>query len=431
MKENIKKILLFSSLLLMVMAGCSGTNGKNGVNGASIPVLSSVAFNNAGVMLAWSQPYGVTSYKIYSATTSGGPFSAIGTTTTTHYLVKDLTLGTTYYFVVTSVLGSEESPYSNTISFRPYIMYTYAVGSSPYGIAIDASGNVWVANNGSNTVSEISSTTSTPQTTTVAVGSGPFGIAIDHSGNVWVTNGNSGSISKISGGVATTPTTGFSSPVAIAIDQAGNLWVSDYSTSLLTELDSTGAIQQAFPVCSSPQPVAIDGSGNVWVGAYGGSLISEVTTQFTGYTYNLGDNNVGLAVNQSGNIWVSAESGYLYEITSTTGTPVTSTIFSGLNDPQGIAIDQSGNIWVANMDSNDVVEVSPAGAVLRTYPVGKGPLGIAIDDSGNVWVTNIGDGTVSEIVGVAKGPQYFPCQYSTAAGNTCPQFQGGGNWGWP
>ena len=436
-----KIVLLFSSLLLMMMAGCgsngknglngtNGTNGSSGLNSASIPVLSPVAFDNAGVILAWSQPYGVTSYKIYSATTSGGPFSAIGTTTTTHYLVKDLTPGTTYYFVVTSVLGSEESSYSNTVSFRPYVMYTYRVGSSPHGIAIDASGNVWVANEGDNTVSKISSTTSTPQTTTIAVGTAPFGVAIDHIGNVWVTNRNS--ISEISGNVATTPTTGFSRAVAIAIDQTGNLWVSDYSTSLLTELDPSGAVQRVFPVCSSPQPVGIDALGNIWVGSWGGGVISEVTTQFTGYTYYAGNESMGLAIDQSGNIWASDYGTYdVYEITSTTGTPVTSTVISSMISPAGIAIDASGNIWIVDYSNNNVTEFSPDGILLETYTVGGSPVGIAIDASGNVWVTNTGDGTVRELFGAAQGPQYFPCQYSTASGNTCPQFQGGGNWSWP
>ncbi|MCL4467849.1 MAG: hypothetical protein M1591_02795 [Deltaproteobacteria bacterium] len=441
MNENIKKVLLISSLLLMVMAGCgsngnngitgtNGTNGANGINAASIPVLTSVAFDNTGVMLAWSQPYGVTNYKIYSATTSGGPFSALGTTTTTHYLIKDLTRGLTYYFVVTSVLGSEESPYSNTVSFRPYVKYTYTVGSYPYGIAIDALGNVWVANRGSNTVSEISSTTSTPQTTTIAVGTSPFGVAIDHRGNVWVTNSNS--ISEISGNTATTPTTGFSRAVAIAIDSAGNLWVSDFNTSLLTELDPSGAVQRVFPVCSSPQPVAIDALGNVWIGSWGGGAISEVTAQFTGYTYNLGYDSVGLAVDQSGNIWASDYGTYdVYEISYITATPVISTVISSMASPAGIAIDASGNVWIVDYVNNNVTELSPAGAQVATYPVGSSPVGLAIDASGNVWVTNYGDRTVSEIVGVAQGPQYFPCQYSTAVGNTCPQFQGGGNWSWP
>ena len=99
--------------------------------------------------------------------------------------------------------------------------------------------------------------------------------------------------------------------------------------------------------------------------------------------------------------------------------------------PAGIAIDASGNVWIVDYVNNNVTELSPAGAQVATYPVGSSPVGLAIDASGNVWVTNHGDGTVSEIVDVAQGPQYFPCQYSTAVGNTCPQFQGGGNWSWP
>lgn len=79
-----------------------------------------------------------------------------------------------------------------------------------------------------------------------------------------------------------------------------------------------------------------------------------------------------------------------------------------------------GKFLQVNGGSNNVTELNSSGTTLGTYAVGSGPVGIAIDASGNVWVTNSGGNNVTEIVGVATGPQYFP--YSG------PQFPGGGNW---
>ena len=64
--------------------------------------------------------------------------------------------------------------------------------------------------------------------------------------------------------------------------------------------------------------------------------------------------------------------------------------------------------------------------IIGAYFVG-GAGGIVIDRSGDVWFANVSaSNTITELVGVAKGPQFFPCSYFTDT--SCPQFQGGGNW---
>ena len=72
---------------------------------------------------------------------------------------------------------------------------TYAVGSDPGGIAIDSTGNVWVANYGSGTVTKLSNIGSILGTFTV--GSSPSRIVIDGSGNVWVSNSEDGTVTKL------------------------------------------------------------------------------------------------------------------------------------------------------------------------------------------------------------------------------------------
>lgn len=69
-----------------------------------------------GVELAWasSTSAGVTGYKVYRGTASGGPYTLIATVgTTTNYTDNTVQSGLTYYYVITAVAGAtNESSYS-------------------------------------------------------------------------------------------------------------------------------------------------------------------------------------------------------------------------------------------------------------------------------------------------------------------------------
>jgi hypothetical protein len=75
---------------------------------------------------------------------------------------------------------------------------TYSVGTNPDGVAVDQSGNVWVANYGSANVTKLSSAGATLGT--YSVGTIPIGVAVDQSGNVWVANQGSNNVTKLSSG---------------------------------------------------------------------------------------------------------------------------------------------------------------------------------------------------------------------------------------
>ena len=69
------------------------------------------------VALSWTQSTtpGITSNNVYRGTTSGGPYSLIYSSTNaiTAYTDTSVVGGDTYYYVVTALIGSEESAYSN------------------------------------------------------------------------------------------------------------------------------------------------------------------------------------------------------------------------------------------------------------------------------------------------------------------------------
>ena len=127
-------------------------------------------------------------------------------------------------------------------------------------------------------------------------------------------------------------------------------------------------------------------------------------------TYAVGSGPTGIAIDASGNIWVvnsyggDFTNGTITELNSS-GTTITYTVGNG---PENIAIDASGNVWVTNSGSNTVTELNASGGTIDTYAVGNNPYDIAIDDSGDIWVSNASGNTVTKIIGVAKGPQYWP-----------------------
>ena len=356
--------------------------------------------------------------------------------------------------------------------------------NNPSGIAIDGSGNVWAANFGQgeeiivgSSVTELSPSGAPLSPATGFTGGGldgPEGIAIDGSGNVWVANYSGNSVTELFGGdtpttcpstpvsgdtgcpVPTSPFTvgGLSAPSGIAIDGSGNAWVTNGEVAgSVTELNSSGnAVAGPFPgggELFEPSSIAIDGWGNVWVpNSYGGSVAelnssglplspiagSDCLTNpadcggFKGGGLDIPEG--GVAIDGAGNAWLPNMGNSVTEL-APSGVPLSSASgFSGggLEFPRGIAIDGSGNVWAANEDSNSVTELNSSGAPLSPNagagcsgdnPVNCGGFtggglyhpdadgGIAIDGAGNVWVANPEKSSVTEIIG-AGAPAKTP-----------------------
>jgi len=153
--------------------------------------------------------------------------------------------------VATTVNGSAQFQPALTSApsdFSMVITYTGGGLSAPKGIATDNTGNVWVANSGGNSVTKLDALgITTTDATGFLSGSGgytvgslnaPAAIAIDQSGNAWVANGNS-TVTEISANGSTgTPFTGgsISTPGGIAIDAGNNVWIANTGNGSVTEI---------------------------------------------------------------------------------------------------------------------------------------------------------------------------------------------------
>ncbi|MCL4557203.1 MAG: fibronectin type III domain-containing protein [Deltaproteobacteria bacterium] len=433
-------------------------NAVTELNGSGNPVATYAVSNHPNSIVidtsgnVWVSQYadktvsklrpGVTGYNVYQSAVSGGPYTNIGFTAATGFTVAGLTDGTKYYFVVTAVNGTGESGYSNQIGATPVTTGTFTVGRRPIGISIDGNHHIWVVNDASNTVTELNSTGSV--LTTVTGFNAPYAAAIDVAGNVWVTdnsNNSSGDVIalSLSGSVLTT-ITGLYMPTGIAIDESGNLWVANSGAGTISEVTSSSgyAASNTYTLVSwSTYPllsgVAVDANMNVWVtNSVNGDTLSELT--YPDYaaapsSFTMGNSTEGIAIDRSGNVWIANSGDTISELTYASGYS-SAHIFNVCNSPRGIAIDNAGNVWVDCYDktiNSTLIELSSTGVVEGTYVItgSNGPKGIAIDSFGNVWVTNEGTSgnygsTVTELAGIADGPQFWPY--------TGPQFPGGGNW---
>ncbi len=289
----------------------------------------------------------------------------------------------------------------------------------PTGVAADGAGNLYVADAENHLIRKINSagevTTLAGSTSGFVDGTGsaakfnsPRGIAVDVSGNVYVADGLNHSIRKITAAGQVTTLAGdgtsgfvdgngdnakFYFPKAIAVDATGNLYVADDINhrirkvtpggTVTTFAGSTSGYADGIGVAASfksPRGICIDAAGNVYVADTGNHKIRKISsngtvTTLAGSTLGFGDGDgsnarfsspAGVEVDVSGNVYVADdENERIRKITpSGTVTSIAGDFVSGFtngigtaakfNSPTDVAIDAAGNIYVADRHNHAV-----------------------------------------------------------------------------
>ncbi len=197
---------------------------------------------------------------------------------------------------------------------------TAAQFSSPSGVAVDGTGNVNVADTNNHTIRQITpagvvstlagsgTSGNMDGTGTGAQFSSPSGVAVDSSGNVYVTDKGNNTIRMITptgvvstlaglaGSPGSTDGTGsaaqFNSPVGVAVDDAGNVYVADTGNDTIRKITPAGVVSTLAGSAgfagsadgtggaarfNSPGGVALDDAGNVYVADTGNDTIRKIT----------------------------------------------------------------------------------------------------------------------------------------------------------
>jgi large repetitive protein len=321
--------------------------------------------------------------------------------------------------------------------------------SSPGGVAVDASGNVYVSNFNNNSVQEILAVNgSIPASPTIVTLSSSFAaptnVAVDAKGDVFVTVGNNEvdgpvyEIVAVNGSIpASNPTinalgSGFSAPEGIAVDGSGNVFVADTYNNAVKEIVAVNGVIPASPTIltlgsgfNQPSGVVLDGSGDVFVAdsannlvkemlAVNGSIPASPTINTLGGTFNAPSD---VALDGSGDLFVvDFGDNTVKEIVAVSGvipaSPTVKTLGGGFNEPVALAVDGSGDIFVADFGNNQVKEVTPSSGGFHAANVGSAA-------TGTVQLAFIFDtaGTLGSTAVVTQG--FTGLDFSDAGQDTC------------
>jgi sugar lactone lactonase YvrE len=292
----------------------------------------------------------------------------------------------------------------------------------PRGIARDSAGNVFVADQGNHRIRKIDAATKLISTI-AGTGSGgfsgdggpataarifsPFGLAIDASGNLYFCDDDNYRIRRIDAGSG------------IITTVAGN-GLNDFSG------DGGPATLAALGETSG---VAVDASGNLYIADPFGRVrrvdatTHIITTVAGGGSGPLGDGGPataasllfpeGVAIDGAGNLYI-ADSGHdrIRRVDRTTG--IITTVAEGLSDPVGIAFDSANNLYIADSRNNRIRRVDALTQII-TRIAGTGvdgfsgdggpptaatlsnPFGLTVDAAGNIYFTDNGNDRVRMI----------------------------------
>ena len=243
-----------------------------------------------------------------------------------------------------------------------------------------------------------------------SVGSGftaPLGFAVDAAGNVFVADNGAGKVDKVTpGGTQTTLTSSIGNPYGVAVDGAGNLYVADSSTTVykVTPGGTKSTVNSTF---DSPYGIALDGQGNFYVSDHSAGKVYEVTPGGTKTTVYSGLSlPEGVAVDASGNVYVANNgAGEVYKMTPG-GTQ--STVVSGLTSPDGVSVDGAGTVYISDDSEHAVYQVPSGGSKATVSTETSGGFGLAIDGSGNLYTSGQTSGPVIELNRATPPPVNFP-----------------------
>ena len=304
---------------------------------------------------------------------------------------------------------------------------TDATMYSPYGLAVDDAGNLFIAERINNIIRKVDAsgiiTTYAGTGTAGYSGDGgpatsaqintPYCIALDHQGNLYFTDNGNNVIRKInsSGIITTVPfygntlcygppaglVTGIMNPTGIAVDDSNYIYFANTAWRVVMKLKSDGSTRIIAGTCAlsytgdggpathaalnNPIGVAVDHAGNVFIADEGNNVVRKV-------------NPAGIISRFAGNGYAGSFYG--------DGGPAT---LAGVYGPFGVTLDTVGNLYIQDLFNRRIRKVYTSGLIttvagngVAAYAGDGGPAlaasfydatGFAIDRMGNYYISDL------------------------------------------
>jgi len=369
--------------------------------------------------------------------------------------------GDSFQCVITNSQGAVTTTPSVLVVNTPYALVTFAglpgtSGStdgtgtaarfnSPSDLALDSSGNVFVADTVNQVIRKITSagvvTTLAGQTGVAgsADGSGtaaqfrhPSGIAVDSAGVLYVADTDNDTVRKVTSAGAVTTLAGlagsagstdgtgsaarFSGPSGIVVDSSGNVYVADTLNDTIRKVSTAGAVSTIAGAAGStgfsdatgsaarfwgPQGLALDASGTLFVADSVNSAIrKDVLASGVVTTVAGGEVVLPTLLIRASTVVGSAPPTVVLLGSGTTDGPGSQAKFTY---PCGVAVDGSGNLYVADTDNHTLRGITPndavstlagsAGSSGTTDGIGTAarlnfPTGVAVSSTGDVYIAD-------------------------------------------